>query len=208
MIERISSVNTYKPDCCFIWLCDIFQLSPIFPSHSSSSFFFIQGCCFVSLKSSSSKGLGLRCEANVLAVGTNVTHQVVLTVSTCFFFNQTCHILNSDRETLASSNGKFTQYLLKILEVYFNYHHDAYNTKGMYLNDPTAILVAINPSLITYVELYPSNSVMMYDCSLLSGMHMSKFVEIAEWSNQPSVKVAVTVDAPVVLNLVMERLME
>ncbi|PPS16848.1 hypothetical protein GOBAR_AA03728 [Gossypium barbadense] len=99
-----------------------------------------------------------RCEANVLAIGTNVTHQVVLI--------------------------------------------------GMYLNDPTAILVAINPSLITYVELYPSNSVMMYDCSLLSGMHMSKFVEIAEWSDQPSVKVAVTVDAPVVLNLVMERLME
>nr|KJB77094.1 hypothetical protein B456_012G120100 [Gossypium raimondii] len=76
--------------------------------------------------------------ADVLAVGINVTHQVILT--------------DSDRETLASSNGKFAQYLLKILEVYFNYHHDAYSTKGVYLHDPTAMLAAINPSLITYVE--------------------------------------------------------
>ncbi|KAG8501024.1 hypothetical protein CXB51_003119 [Gossypium anomalum] len=31
--------------CCFVLLCDIFQLSPIFPSCSSSSFFFIQSYC-------------------------------------------------------------------------------------------------------------------------------------------------------------------
>lgn len=29
-----------------------------------------------------------------------------------------------------------------------------------------------------------------------------------EWSNKPSVKVAVTVDAPAVLKLIMDRLME
>ncbi|KAL1145989.1 hypothetical protein V6Z11_A11G338700 [Gossypium hirsutum] len=43
------------------------------------------------------------------------------------------------------------------------------------------------------MQLYPSNSVMMYDCSLLSGMHLSMFSEITEWFDQPSVKVAVTV---------------
>ncbi|KAB2093129.1 hypothetical protein ES319_A02G075900v1 [Gossypium barbadense] len=35
-----------------------------------------------------------------------------------------------------------------------------------------------------------------------------RFAEIMEWSDQPSVKVAVTIDASVVLKLVMERLME
>ncbi|PPS10777.1 hypothetical protein GOBAR_AA09867 [Gossypium barbadense] len=122
-------------------------------------------------------------------------------------------------------------YLLKIREVYFNYHHDAYNTKVVYLHDPIAMLAAINPSLITYEEgairvqkngitrgltllynkqkrLYPSNSVMIYDCSLFSGMHLSRFAKITEWSDQPFVKVAVTVDASAVIKLVMERLME
>ncbi|XP_040967368.1 probable uridine nucleosidase 2 isoform X2 [Gossypium hirsutum] len=133
--------------------------------------------------------------ADVLAVGINVTHQVVLT--------------DSDRETLASSNGKFAQYLLKILEVYFNYHHDAYSTKGVYLHDPTAMLAAINPSLITYVE----GAVRVQTNGITRGLTLlynkqKRFAEITEWSNQPSVKVAVTVDAPAVLKLVMKRLME
>ncbi|KAH1040017.1 hypothetical protein J1N35_041760 [Gossypium stocksii] len=133
--------------------------------------------------------------ADVLAVGINVTHQVVLT--------------DSDRETLASSNGKFAQYLLKILEVYFNYHHDAYSTKGVYLHDPTAMLAAINPSLITYVE----GAVRVQTNGITRGLTLlynkqKRFAEITEWSNQPSVKVAVTIDAPAVLKLVMERLME
>ncbi|KAG8500675.1 hypothetical protein CXB51_002839 [Gossypium anomalum] len=133
--------------------------------------------------------------ADVLAVGINVTHQVVLT--------------DSDRETLASSNGKFAQYLLKILEVYFNYHHDAYSTKGVYLHDPTAMLAAINPSLITYVE----GAVRVQTNGITRGLTLlynkqKRFAEITEWSDQPSVKVAVTVDAPAVLKLVMERLME
>ncbi|XP_022874929.1 probable uridine nucleosidase 2 isoform X5 [Olea europaea var. sylvestris] len=76
--------------------------------------------------------------ADVLAVGINVTHQVVLT--------------DADREKLAESNGKFAQYLNKILDVYFSYHHDAYSTKGVYLHDPTALLAAVKPSLITCTE--------------------------------------------------------
>ncbi|MBA0872586.1 hypothetical protein Goshw_016683 [Gossypium schwendimanii] len=133
--------------------------------------------------------------ADVLAVGINVTHQVILT--------------DSDRETLASSNGKFAQYLLKILEVYFNYHRDAYSTKGVYLHDPTAMLAAINPSLITYVE----GAVRVQKNGITRGLTLlynkqKRFAEITEWSDQPSVKVAVTVDAPAVLKLVLERLME
>ncbi|KAG4152656.1 hypothetical protein ERO13_D04G136250v2, partial [Gossypium hirsutum] len=123
------------------------------------------------------------------------THQVILT--------------DSDRETLASSKGKFAQYLLKILEVYFNYHHDAYSTKGVYLHDPTAMLAAINPSLITYVE----GAVRVQTNGITRGLTLlynkqKRFAEITKWSDQPSVKVAVTVDAPAVLKLVLERLME
>ncbi|CAI8617016.1 unnamed protein product [Vicia faba] len=54
----------------------------------------------------------------------------------------------SDREKLASSKGKFAQYLTGILEVYFSYHCDAYNTNGVYLHDPTALLAAVDPSLV------------------------------------------------------------
>lgn len=42
------------------------------------------------------------------------------------------HIVDADREELASSKGKFAQYLSKILEVYFSYHHDAYSTRGLF----------------------------------------------------------------------------
>lgn len=38
---------------------------------------------------------------------------------------------DSDRDQLAKSNGKFAKYLDKILGVYFDYHHDAYSTKGL-----------------------------------------------------------------------------
>ncbi|KAL0392416.1 UNVERIFIED_CONTAM: putative uridine nucleosidase 2 [Sesamum radiatum] len=76
--------------------------------------------------------------ADILAIGINITHQVILT--------------DADRDKLAESSGKFAQYLCKILDVYFSYHHDAYSTKGVYLHDPTTILAAVDPSLITYVE--------------------------------------------------------
>ncbi|KAG5562366.1 hypothetical protein RHGRI_005189 [Rhododendron griersonianum] len=125
--------------------------------------------------------------AHVLAVGINVTHQVVMT--------------DGDRDKLANSNGKFSQYLCKILDVYFSYHHDAYCTKGVYLHDPTALLAAVNPSLITYTE----GVVRVQTIGISRGL---TFGEVTEWSDKPSVKVAVTVDAPTVLKLVMERLMD
>ncbi|XLU30298.1 hypothetical protein S245_066364, partial [Arachis hypogaea] len=75
---------------------------------------------------------------DILTLGINVTHQVVLT--------------DSDREKLASSNGKFAQYLTKILDLYFSYHREAYNTDGVYLHDPTAFPAAIDHTLVTYME--------------------------------------------------------
>nr|DAD43341.1 TPA_asm: hypothetical protein HUJ06_001571 [Nelumbo nucifera] len=54
--------------------------------------------------------------ADILAVGINVTHQVVMT--------------DADRDKLSQSSGKYAQYLCKILDVYFSYHHDSYHTKG------------------------------------------------------------------------------
>nr|UXM20076.1 UGT53 [Panax notoginseng] len=132
--------------------------------------------------------------ANVLAVGINVTHQVVLT--------------DDDRDILAKSNGKFSDYLCKILDVYFSYHREAYSTKGVYLHDPTALLAAVNPSLLTYAE----GAVRVQTIGITRGLAIfynkqKRFGEVTEWSDKPSVKVAVTVDAPRVVKLVMERLM-
>lgn len=133
--------------------------------------------------------------ADILGVGINVTHQVVLT--------------DADREKLARSNGKFAQYLCKILDVYFSYHRDAYSTKGVYLHDPTALLAAVNPSLITYTE----GVVRVQTNGITRGLTIlynkqKRFGEVTEWSDKPTVKVAVTVDAPAVVNLVMELLMD
>ncbi|KAL8151323.1 hypothetical protein V2J09_021131 [Rumex salicifolius] len=133
--------------------------------------------------------------ANIMAVGINVTHQVVLT--------------DTDRDKLAQHNGKFSQYLCKILDVYFNYHHDAYFTRGVYLHDPTALLAAIDPSLVTCTE----GVVRVQTSGIMRGLTVfynkqKRFGEETEWSNKPAVKVAVTVDAPKVVQLVMERLMD
>ncbi|KAK4725975.1 hypothetical protein R3W88_030892 [Solanum pinnatisectum] len=124
--------------------------------------------------------------ADVLAVGLNITHQVVLT--------------DSHRGELAKSNGKFAKYLSKILDVYFDYHHTAYNTRGVFLHDPTALLA----SLITYSE----GVVRVQTVGITKGLTIfynkqKRFVEVTEWSEKPSVKVAVTVDAPKVIELVM-----
>ncbi|CAI8607259.1 unnamed protein product [Vicia faba] len=131
--------------------------------------------------------------ADILAVGINVTHQVVLS--------------GSDREKLASSKGKFAQYLTGILEVYFSYHCDAYNTNGVYLHDPTALLAAVDPSLVTCTE----GAVRVQTRDITRGLTIlynkqKRFEEVTKWSNMPTVKVAVTVDAPRVVKLVMDRL--
>lgn len=132
--------------------------------------------------------------ADILAVGINVTHQVVLS--------------GPDREKLASSKGKFAQYLNKILDVYFSYHHDAYNTNGVYLHDPTTLLAAVDPSLVTCTE----GAVRVQTSGITRGLTVlynkqKRFGETTEWCNMPTVKVAVTVDAPRVVKLVMDRLL-
>lgn len=135
------------------------------------------------------------CGADVLAVGINVTHQVVLT--------------DVHRERLARSEGKFAQYLCKILDVYFSYHHEAYNTKGVYLHDPTVIIAAIDPSLLTCAE----GVVRVQTSGITRGLTLfynkqKRFGEVTEWSDKPSVKVAVTVDAPAMVKLLMDRLID
>ncbi|KAK3035401.1 hypothetical protein RJ639_032929, partial [Escallonia herrerae] len=131
--------------------------------------------------------------ADVLAIGINVTHQVVLT--------------DADRVKLEESKGKFAQYLRKILDVYYSYHRDAYNTRGVYIHDPTTFVAAVNSSLFTFVE----GVVRVQTIGITKGLTLffnkqKRFSEVTEWSDKPSVKVAVTVDAPQVAKLVMERL--
>ncbi|KAJ0977044.1 hypothetical protein J5N97_012518 [Dioscorea zingiberensis] len=132
--------------------------------------------------------------ADVLAVGINVTRQVVLT--------------DADHDKLAQSGGKYAQYLSKILEFYYAYHHDAYAMQGVYLHDPTALLAAVNPSLLTYIEgvVRVQTTGIMRGLTIFDNSH-KRFEEQTEWSHKPIVKVAVTVDAPATVKLVMERLM-
>ncbi|XP_076912373.1 putative uridine nucleosidase 2 [Bidens hawaiensis] len=134
------------------------------------------------------------CGADILAIGLNVTHQVILK--------------DHDRDILADSDGIFAKYLSKILEFYFSYHREAYNMNGVYLHDPTTILAAVNPSLMTYTE----GVVRVQTTGITRGLSLffnkqKRFNEETEWCNKPTVKVAVTVDATEVVKLIMERLM-
>ncbi|XP_010485120.1 PREDICTED: probable uridine nucleosidase 2 [Camelina sativa] len=135
------------------------------------------------------------CGADIIAVGINVTHQVIMSAD--------------DKDKLASSNGKLAQYLCKILNVYYAYHLEAYEIKGVYLHDPATILAAFLPSLFTYTEgvARVQTSGITRGLTILYN-NLKKFEEVTEWSNKPSIKVAVTVDAPAVLKLIMDRLME
>ncbi|KAL9228887.1 hypothetical protein vseg_004417 [Gypsophila vaccaria] len=132
--------------------------------------------------------------ADILAIGINVTHQVIYT--------------DADREKLAVSEGKLGQYLCKIFDVYYNYHYDAYNTRGVYLHDPATIIAAIDPSVVTWTEgvVRVQTTGIMRGLTLLYN-NQKKFAYETEWSNKPSVKVAVTVDAPKVVKMVTDRLM-
>ncbi|KAG8088462.1 hypothetical protein GUJ93_ZPchr0010g7244 [Zizania palustris] len=60
--------------------------------------------------------------------------------------------VDADMKKLEQSDSKYARYLCKILGLYFNYHKDAYFTKGVYLHDPATIVAAVNPSLMTYTE--------------------------------------------------------
>ncbi|KAK1319708.1 putative uridine nucleosidase 2 [Acorus calamus] len=111
--------------------------------------------------------------ADILAVGINVTHQVVFT------------------------------------GIYYSYYHDAYAIQGIYLHDPTALLAAVNPSLVTYTK----GVVRVQTTGIMRGLTLfdntrKRYGEITEWSNKPTVKVAVTVDAPAVVDMVLERLLK
>lgn len=110
---------------------------------------------------------------------------------------------------MVQSNGRFAQYLSRILEVYFAYHREAYFTRGVYLHDPTTIIAALNPSLLTFTE----GVVRVQTTGITRGLTIlyngqKRFGEHTEWSDKPTVKVAVTVDAPSVVKLVLDRLME
>ncbi|CAO2829555.1 unnamed protein product [Amaranthus hypochondriacus] len=131
--------------------------------------------------------------ADVLAVGINVTHQVIFT--------------DADREKLAASTYHLAQYLCKILDVYYNYHYDAYNIKGVYLHDPAVMLAAIDPSLFTWTE----GVVRVQTSGITRGLTIlynkqKRFGEVTEWTDKPTVKVAVTVDGTKVAKLIMDRL--
>ncbi|GJN37786.1 hypothetical protein PR202_gb26775 [Eleusine coracana subsp. coracana] len=150
------------------------------------------------------------CGADILAVGLNVTHQVVLT--------------DADREKLEQCDSKYARYLCKIMGIYFDYHKDAYFIKGfyilvtvsckesrifrrVYLHDPTTLIAAVNPSLLTYTE----GIVRVQTVGITRGLTVfdntkKRYAEVTPWTGKSTVKVAVTVDAPAVVELMMQRL--
>ncbi|XP_050941265.1 probable uridine nucleosidase 2 isoform X1 [Cucumis melo] len=141
--------------------------------------------------------------ADVIVVGLNVTHQVVLTA----LFHKT--ILEADRDKLARSGGKFAKYLCQIMDIYFSYHKDSYEIKGVYLHDPATLIAAVDPSLFTYTE----GVVRVQTTGISRGLTIlynkqKRFGEVSEWCDKPTVKVAITVDAPAVVKLVMDRLID
>ncbi|CAL4950815.1 unnamed protein product [Urochloa decumbens] len=134
------------------------------------------------------------CGADVLAVGINITQQVILS--------------EADREKLEHSDSKYARYICKSLAHYFDYHGEVYFTKGVYLHDPTALLAAVNPSLITSAE----GVVRVQTAGTTKGLTLFRstekwYADMSAWSGMPTVKVAVTVDAPAVVELMMQRLM-
>lgn len=108
---------------------------------------------------------------------------------------------------------------------------------GVYLHDPTTLIAAVNPSLMTYTEgvvrvqtvgitkgltvfdntkkRYVSMAYRYSAFKLCSVFIMENSVrywfcrygEITAWTGMPTVKVADTVDAPAVVELMMQRLM-
>jgi len=134
------------------------------------------------------------CGADILAIGINITHQVILS--------------DVDRKKLEQSDSKYARYLSKILGLYYDYHMDAYSTTGVYLHDPTTLLAAVDPSLMTYTE----GVVRVQTDGITKGLTVfdntkKTYGEITEWCGKPTVKVAVTVDAPAVVELIMQRLL-
>ncbi|KAJ4748669.1 Pyrimidine-specific ribonucleoside hydrolase rihA [Rhynchospora pubera] len=133
------------------------------------------------------------CGADILAIGINITHQVILK--------------DADLEKIEKSNSKFAQYLCKILGLYFSYHREAYHINGVYLHDPTTVIAAINPSLLTYTE----GVVRVQTSGITRGLTVfdntkKRYAEMTPWTGKPKIKVAVTVDSPAVVQLVMDRL--
>ncbi|GJN06131.1 hypothetical protein PR202_ga23826 [Eleusine coracana subsp. coracana] len=120
------------------------------------------------------------CGADILAVGINITQQVIFS--------------DADREKLEQSDSKYARHLCKILRHYFDYHRDVYLRKGVYLHDPTALLAAVDPSLMTYAE----GVVRVQTVGITKGLtvfnHTKKrYAAITAWSGLPTVMIAVTV---------------
>eukprot|EP00250_Pteridium_aquilinum_P019008 c24251_g2_i1 orf=1557-2528(-) len=133
--------------------------------------------------------------ADILVVGINITHQVVLT--------------DKDLMRLGQSDSVFAKYVYKIAEVYFAYHHEAYDIQGVYLHDPTALAAALDPSLFTFA----AGVVRVQLDGISKGMTIfnntgKRWSEVTAWCNKPMVKVAVTVDGNRISSMLMERLLE
>ncbi|CAN6453562.1 unnamed protein product [Victoria cruziana] len=132
--------------------------------------------------------------ADILAIGINITHQVVMA--------------ETEKEEFGSCGGRCAQFLSKMLGVYYAYHHESYGTQGIYLHDPTTLVAAIDPTLFTYVD----GIVRVQTTGIMRGLTVfdnskKRYGEMSPWCDLPKVKVAVTVDAQAVLKLVKERLM-
>ncbi|GJN06130.1 hypothetical protein PR202_ga23825 [Eleusine coracana subsp. coracana] len=167
------------------------------------------------------------CGADILAVGINITQQVIfsdadrekLEQSDSKYARHLCKILrhyfdyhrdvylrkDADREKLEQCDSKYARYLCKIMGIYFDYHKDAYFIKGVYLHDPTTLIAAVNPSLLTYTE----GVVRVQTVGITRGLTVfdntkKRYAEVTPWTDKPIVKVAVTVDAPAVVELMMQ----
>eukprot|EP00252_Welwitschia_mirabilis_P028091 TRINITY_DN9977_c0_g1_i1.p1 TRINITY_DN9977_c0_g1~~TRINITY_DN9977_c0_g1_i1.p1 ORF type:complete len:120 (+),score=9.75 TRINITY_DN9977_c0_g1_i1:266-625(+) len=114
---------------------------------------------------------------------------------------------DKDYEALVNTNGKYANHLSSMLKFYFRYHLEAYNIGGAYLHDPTVMCAAIDPSILTYEEgvVRVQTEGIFRGLTLCDNMKKSWGHE-TEWTNKPSIKVAVSVDSNKVVDMLMERL--
>ncbi|CAM6127100.1 unnamed protein product [Calypogeia fissa] len=133
------------------------------------------------------------CGADILVIGINITHQVFLT--------------GEQMEEVGKSNGKFGKYLFDAAKFYFAYHREAYDINAIYLHDPSTMMAAVDPSLLTYEE----GVVRVQTDGICRGMTvfcdtLKRWAEPTEWCNKPRVKVAVTVNADKMATQIKDRL--
>eukprot|EP00898_Chlorokybus_atmophyticus_P002394 jgi/Chlat1/3155/Chrsp219S03302 len=135
------------------------------------------------------------CGENVYVVGLNVTTEVYLT--------------DKDLDHIKESNSKHGAYCHEICQFYMGYHKTAFGLPGVYLHDPTALVAITHPHLFTWAHgaVRVVTEGLAHGETIMDAGGKNWYVE-NPWMGRPAIAVAVKVQAPEVVQLVKESLMQ